>query len=190
MGWFNKKENLIEEDLPSLPELPRLPKLPEFPETDEAESKKPVQLPRFPNNSLGKKFSQETIKEAVTGKKEGEWGGQADDFVERKRMMQKPQKNREIEERFEIEKEPEKTPKFESSITKQEPIFIRVDKFEDSKKIFEQAKEKISDIEKTLREIKELREDEEKELNSWEKEMISVKENISKIDKELFSKIE
>ena len=70
-----------------------------------------------------------------------------------------------------------------------EPIFVRIDKFEDSLDIFQKVKQKISEIENTLKDIKNLKEQEEQELTSWEKEIQTVKTQIEKIDNELFSKI-
>src|SRR4030042_5039505 len=94
MGFFKKKVEKKEE-IPELPELPKLPELPEFPETKENSEERIPQLPSFPNGSLGNKFSQNTIKEAITGRKEVE-EVKADEFVEKYRggekiqMMQKP----------------------------------------------------------------------------------------------------
>ena len=75
MGWFKKKE---EKEVPSLPELPRLPELPSIRE-EGFDDFKIHQLPSFPTNALGKKFSQDTIKEAVAGEKEGEEVFDSDD---------------------------------------------------------------------------------------------------------------
>src|SRR3989344_8191665 len=79
MGLFKKKE--IKKEFRELPELPRLPELPKLPE--EFETTLP-QLPRYPKNSLNNKFSQNTIKDAISGKKEEMLG--SDEFV-RDQMM-------------------------------------------------------------------------------------------------------
>ena len=192
MGWFNKKEKKSKEEF--VPSLPKLPKLPEI--KQETKNKdQTYKLPSFPNNSIGKKFSQNTIKKAVSGKKEGEGAFKADEFKEDEtRMMQKPLKKQSTKEFSLPEKrdslEKEIPNQFETSIKEVEPIFIRIDKFEDSLHQFEKAKEKISEIEKTLKEINKINEQEEKELNSWGREMLKIKGHIEKIDKELFSKLE
>ena len=41
-----------------------------------------------------------------------------------------------------------------------------------------------------LRDIKTIKEEEEKELEGWEKEIQTIKEQIEKVDKDIFSKIE
>lgn len=73
MALFKKRDETKVKDFSKLPELPRLPELPELPENEYPDendfSGKVPQLPRFPNDSMGRKFSQNTIREAVTGKK-------------------------------------------------------------------------------------------------------------------------
>jgi hypothetical protein len=165
--------------------LPDLPRLPEFPKLDDEESRKLHQLPSFPSNSFGTKFSQDTIKEAVTGKKEG-FEADADEFGDEDeiRMMREPLKKPlteeigdEISERFERER------------NVAEPVFIRVDRFEEALKVFGQTKRKISEIERILGDIKKLKEKEDKELQSWENEVRPMRGQIEKIDRDIFSKI-
>lgn len=200
MGLF-KKRGQPEKTMPTLPELPQLPELPGF----NSENSQLPKLPSFPNNSLGDKFSQNTIKEAVAGKKEGEV--EADDFqlpdFDEDEMMQEPlskPKTKTIDE-YEEEIEEEEMPKRKSyempvrsgnytATRKAEPIFVRLDKFEESLNIFEKAKEQIGEIEHALRNIKALKEKEEEELNSWEKEIQEIKNQIEKVDQEIFSKVE
>ena len=71
-----------------------------------------------------------------------------------------------------------------------EPVFIRIDKFEESLEIFKETKSKILDIEKMLRDIKSIKEEEEKELEEWYNEVQTMKTQIERVDKDIFSKIE
>ncbi len=194
MGWFNKKE---EKEVPSLPELPKLPELPSI-EENSSDNFKIHQLPSFPTNSLGEKFSQNIIKEAVAGGKKGEEVPEADDFAEDRQMMQRPLKKLPVPEFSHLEKikgipferrTDEISEDFETSTKKAEPVFIRIDKFEESLKIFEKAKDKISEIEKMLKDIRNVKENEERELESWENEIEMIKKQIEKVDKNIFSKI-
>ncbi len=73
---------------------------------------------------------------------------------------------------------------------KAEPIFIRIDTFEESLKIFESTKNRIFEIEKMLRDIKRLKEEEEKELEMWEQEIQNLKQQIEKVDQDIFSKVD
>ncbi len=180
MGLFKKKEK--KEDVPRLPDLPKLPELPEFSDEEENPEERIPQLPSFPNNSLGNKFSQDTIKEAVTGGKE-EKEVDADDFVEEKsiQMMRKPLVREGAKKEF--------YPKMEKTRSKEpEPIFIRIDKFEEGSQTFEEVKKQISEMEKMFEEIKEVKEKEEKELDSWEEEIKQIKRKIGEIDNNIFSK--
>lgn len=182
MGLFNKKEKKGErKEIPKLPELPRLPELPEI---KESSGDKLPQLPQFPNDSLGDKFSQDTIKEAVTGKKEDNGVG-ADESAEERKM----QKMREPHVR-EVGGKKEPPTKFVRQKTKEaEPIFIRIDRFEEGAHTFEEVKRKTSEIEKMFNDIKKVKENEEKELEFLENEIKNVKEKIEQIDSNIFSQV-
>ncbi len=178
MGLFKKKET--GEEIPKLPELPRLPELPAFPRVrEESEEQLPL-LPSFPNSSLGEKFSQDTIKKAVTGRKRVE-EVEPDEFAEEEMpMMQRP-----------LVAEPRRREFYPQPVKKEEePIFIRIDKFEEGSRTFEDVKKQVAEIERTLDDVKKVKEDEEKELMSWEEEIKQIKEKLEKIDNNIFSKIE
>ncbi len=189
MGLFKKKGKDKEKKSISQesPQLPELPKLPEFPEKRKEKQSIP-KLPRFPNDSLGDKFSQDTIKQAVTGEKEGKKVS-ADEFDKRGEEMQKPSRI-ELPEPEEDLSEEREGYKFEKKHRETEPVFIRIDKFEEALKNFDKVKEQISEVEKLLTDIKSLKEEEEKELESWGKQIQNTKSRIEKIDKSIFSKIE
>lgn len=184
MGLFNKKKE-VKKEVSSLPDLPKLPKLPR----QDDEEKQIHKLPSFPSNSLGTRFSHNTIKEAVTGEEEDEL--LADDFLDKDemRMMQEPARKPLTEEIG--EKTPSRLRKLESEREKGiiEPIFIRIDRFEEALKIFNETKKKISEIERILGDIKGIKEKEENELRIWENEIRSMKGQIEKVDKDIFSKI-
>ena len=197
MGWFEKKGEK-EVRVPSLPELPELPDF-NYPndKRQKIEPRDLHQLPSLPNNSFGNKFSQNAIKDAVSGEEEDEEVFDADEFEDEGRMMQKP-----LEKKiFPIRKKSltreigeEEIPKeFEEAATrvrKAEPIFVRIDKFEDALHLFEKTSSKILEIERMLKDIKRIKDEEEKELEVWKNEIQLIKQEIEKIDKDIFSKIE
>jgi hypothetical protein len=193
MGLFGKKEEKKEGlKLPSLPKLPELPNL----ESPTPTQEPLTQLPSFPNNSFGQKFSQNTIKEAVTGKKEVEAGegiSELPTLGEAPIMQSSPAET--IEKDFPSERKimppVESRGQFnlQNRIVDQKPIFIRLDKFEESLHNFTKIKEQIMEVEELLSEIKRTKEDEEKELNEWEMEMQNIKKEIGNIDGEIFSRI-
>ena len=201
MGLFKIK--VVEErggGIPTLPELPRLPELPEMREVEIRNlDRSSLQLPSFPTNSLGEKFSQNTIKDAITGKKEDEEVLDADEFSQMEkemRMMQKPLKKQFAKEMPYPKKGgrplSRKILEYGGEIRakKIEPVFIRIDKFEESLQIFDKTKKQITEIEKMLKEIQKIKGEEERELEYWENEISSIKEQIDKVDKDIFSKIE
>ena len=196
MGLFgrNKKEEAEKE---VAMHLPALPKLPEFPVMGE-EMMQIHKLPSFPSNNLGTKFSQNTIKDAVTGEEGGDFpDDDADDFAdeEKGRMMQEPLKKPLTEEMGEkrfpsrFSSEERRFPSRTSSEVSQEPVFIRIDKFEGAMKIFNETKKKISEIESALEGIKELKDKEEREIQLWENELRLMKDKIEKVDRDIFSKV-
>lgn len=256
MGLFGKKENKAEvKKTSSTPELPELPKLPEFPPLSGAsisaspslkhEDEKLPQLPTFPNNSLGNKFTQNTIKEAVAGEKEDKEVFVAEDLPEEHiGMMQKPlikksfskdyddyeqsisgsKPEKKFSQEYEDEDMPDTEEVYERMIPaipskpvtpqkvapkptskvidsseeyavknymtkKAEPVFIRIDKFEESIKIFQDIKSQISEIEKLIKNTKEIKAKEEEELSSWEKEIQTIKNQIEKVNQDIFSRV-
>jgi len=188
MGLFkrNQREDM---EIPKLPELPDLPRLPEI-------NNKMNRLPIYPSNSFNEKFSQNAIKEAVSGEEEGdEEAWEVDEFVREQEMrtMQQPPLKKSIMKEYSEFKEQEIPSEFRH-VTKQmkkaEPLFIRIDKFEESIDSFEKIREKVSEIDKLLRDVKKVKEEEEKELNLWEEKVQIMKRQMEKIDKDLFSKVE
>ena len=187
MGLFNKKKE-VKKETSLLPDLPKLPELPELPRADD-EERQIHKLPSFPSNSLGTRFSRNTIKEAVAGEEEDELP--ADDFLDEDemRMMREPARKPLTEEIG--EEMPSRLKKLESGREKSiiEPIFIRIDRFEEALKIFNETKKKISEIDRILEDVRKIKEKEENELKTWENETRYMKEQIEKVDKDIFSKI-
>jgi hypothetical protein len=196
MALFKKRDekNLKLGDS-KLPELPQLPVLPELPENEYGEendfSGKIPQLPRFSTDSLGQKFSQNTIKEAITGKKEERvFADEFEDEKEETQMMQKPSMNfkypipKKITRDFEYDRE------ISPRRREAESIFVRMDKFQEGLNSLENAKKQISEIEKLMKNIREIKQAEEKELESWERQIQIAKSQIDKVDKSVFSRLE
>jgi len=192
MGWFGKKEKKIE--VKSSPQLSEIPKLPDLPKIGNDINELP-QLPSYPSNSLGKKLSQNVIKDAVSGDKEGEKGGfEAKGSFPRTKeitLSEPPLNSMKKTPLGKKDFSPEiRTEGFIKTRTKEaEPIFVRMDKFQESLEIFENAKKKVLEIEKYLSDVKDLREKEERELREWENEIQIIKKQFEKIDHNLFSKI-
>ena len=78
MGLFgtNKKEEKKKEEIPQIPALPKLPEFQGFGDFGYDGTAQIHKLPSFPSSSLGTKFSQNTIKEAVTGDERGDFSNE------------------------------------------------------------------------------------------------------------------
>jgi len=161
MGWFNKKEKKFERDALSLPKLPKLPEL----STLNKPFSMPLNqislptLPSYPNDSFGNKFSQNAIKDAVSGEREEREfeDREEDEFPEREEMHD----NLPLQTGFVKRKSMPSSeyPGFAASGREKnsEPLFIRMDKFEESLNIFENTKKKIAEMEEMLMNIKKIK---------------------------------
>lgn len=199
MRLFNNKKGEDVEKIPSLPELPPLPELPELPEMEdfqEFERNEIQKLPSIPSSSFGEKFSRNAIKEAVSREKGVMENQEADEFADEEeeitqRMPVSPKKRmtRELPGR-KTEEVPMDFREAARVVRESKPIFVRIDKFEESRKIFNDTKRKIMEIEKQLREIKSIKEKEDADLQAWENDIQTMKQKIDKIDQEIFSKLD
>ena len=163
-------------------------------------------------------FSGNKIKEAVSGEKEEMI--EADEFVREQMMpehfeikpsdfarlnpegkFEKFERGREQSNRLNLEF-PYKTERInqgknlelrswqEPKAKKGGQVFIKIDKFEESLKIFELTKNKIAEMEKLLKDIKELKEKEERELSYWMAEIQTIKNQTEQVERDIFSKLE
>jgi len=78
---------------------------------------------------------------------------------------------------------------FSTNQPKDEPIFVKIDKFHEALDNFNKIKEKVLEIENELKNINEIKQKEEEELKEWESEIQSIKARMNTIDNSLFSKI-
>jgi len=189
MGWFNKKGGSREENASSVPELPKIPELPRLNFSQDFSSANLPHLPSFPDNSIGKKFSQNAIKGAISGEREEKIREELADEFSEEGMMSEPPRMGLIKRNVMSQEDYRPMEKSIQRMEKVEPVFIRIDKFEESLKILDEARKKIQEMEEMLRNIKKLKEDEDKELKDWEMEVRKIKGEFEKIDRDLFSKI-
>ena len=73
--------------------------------------------------------------------------------------------------------------------TKNEEVFVKLDKFQSARKALVLAQEQVQDIANTLKRIRETKLREEQELSAWEKEILAAKTKVEEINKTLFDKI-
>lgn len=199
MNWFKKEEN--SRDTIKLPDLPKLPELPPL-DDDYMMPKGPLpQLPSYPQNSFGEKFSKSAIKEAVSGGKEEKEtdAGHFDEEDGEMHQFQNKFQTRGFDSRALMGFPKPITERRNIDIDevgdrlrlegKTEPVFVRLDKFNESLKIFENARSKVSEIESLLSDIKRKRNEEERQLGEWEREMQELKNQLENISRNVFSKV-
>jgi hypothetical protein len=199
MGWFKKgakapskkdvkskkeEENTGIDELPTLPEIPELPDISQL--STQSGMEKPQQLPKYPNDDFGNQMSQRSIKDVVLGP---------------------PDIPKEVNVAMQQRVKPPFSPKMrmtreigaksiqgialrgKTQKNDEEPLFVRIDKFEDAIKRFEDIKDKLKDAERMLGQVQQIKKQEEEELVSWEVELQTLKSQIDSLDEEIFSKI-
>ena len=187
MGWFGKKDGKREGML--LPELPKIPELPPLGKSGDFDRITLPNLPSYPNSSFGKKFSQNAIKDAVSGEEEDEIEEDfdEDEFPIKGKAALEPLPGFVKRKTLPEEEYTSRTLGFKRS--GKEPVFIRIDKYDDALRMFEDAKKKIMEMEDMLKHIKKIKEDEYRELKEWESETQKIKEDFERVNRDIFSKL-
>lgn len=175
MGLFSKKKKEQEQEVLT-PVMPPVPSSLRFPEIEEIKNTvmpiqqayserqiqmlKPISIPSITQPILPK-FSAEEIKPETEALP--------------KKVI------REIDEEYQAE----------PSIARlKEPIFVKIDKFDEALNNFEEIKKRLHESFELLEKIKNIRGKEEEEIEAWEKEIEEIKAKMFELDKELFSKVE
>jgi hypothetical protein len=178
MSFFKHKEEDDKSQLPQLPGLPDMPQLPELPQTAKKPEIQP--LPTFPRNSFGDSLGLNAIKSSVNEPTEIQFNSTPIRPEERRTIEISDIKS--MKPRVDLQNS-------NTFVSEKQPVFIKLDKFQDAVKKFEEIKSKVSEIENSLTKIKEIKEREEQELKAWEQEMQIIKDKVGNIDSSLFNKI-
>ena len=139
---------------------------------------------------MGEKFSRETIKNAIWGNEDNEPELMHHELIPRSdfESPQKPMSGEKINEKMKrISPMEEMRKNSEGNVAG--PVFVRIDRFEESLRIFRETKEKINEIEKLLEDTKNLKGKEETELSNWENEIQEMKRKIERVNSDIFSKV-
>ena len=105
------------------------------------------------------------------------------------------EESNEDEQNEEIEKEiPEeeynKIERNAASKSKNDDIFVKIDKFHSARRTLHDIREKLEEINGLLKKVRETRLREEQELAAWEKELISAKNRIQNVTENIFEKVD
>ena len=183
MFWSKKKEEVRENTQPSsktqLPELPELPELPPLMDRDFVDISKKEKLPplpAFPSSGIGDQIARQAVKQAIK---------EPEDIFNREELMAKESPL----DSYNIPEDNFKTFEMPEQKTRENSVFVRIDKYQEALLNFQEIKKQISEIENLLKEIKELRQKEEADLSEWENEVKSAKEKLARIDSSLFKKV-
>jgi hypothetical protein len=203
MGIFKRKTK--ESELPEDTQLPDLPQLPNISKDWD------IRLPAIPSitKEIDEKSNQKAIKDIINPsfKKEGMNFDNSDlgiirpqiktpmtreigneDFTQSNRSLTKSQNPIYSQQPKKQQGVQMKGQEFKQQ-GKQEPVFVRVDKYKNAIDKLQDIKQKLMEIDKLLSDVKEIKSKEDFEINEWNKEIQSAKSKIDMIDKMLFSQI-
>lgn len=204
MGLFKKKE--------AVPTIPTSPSLPPLPSIKEAPIKRDLPgLPSFPTSSKNENLNQEMVKSAVADAPSLE---ASDDKFKAPEpiVVEKPKEESKPVMQSSIPEPPKSiTPSAPESVKPQapvaspvpthlpdaptkgpkpnEPIFVRIDKFQSAQKNFNEIKSKVIEMEEVINKIKEVKSQEEEELKGWTEDVEKLKVRLSEIDGDIFSQL-
>lgn len=82
------------------------------------------------------------------------------------------------------------TPHFLKSTSKNQDIFVKIEKFQAAKRSLQTTHEHLEQIESILKKIRETKLKEEQELTTWEKDLSLAKSRIQEINENIFEKLE
>lgn len=86
--------------------------------------------------------------------------------------------NEEDEELMEEEEEVEQI--------KDKPLFIKIEKYENAMRDMEEIQNRIKDATQILNNLRQIKSEEDSEIKKWEDDLLSIKNKLIKIDKNLF----
>ena len=208
MGLFKKKEKV--------PIIPTTPSLPPLPPIKEGAAKKELPgLPSFPTSSKNENLNQEMVKSAVADMPNSEGKKKEIEVPESFQINETPKEESmtpsslpveslipELPKRIislppkaEIQKpktlivNEKLAPTLEEASKQNEPIFVRIDKFQAAQKNFEDIRSKVAEMESVLQKIKEVKAQEEDELKGWGEDTENLKSRLAEIDGDIFSQL-
>ncbi len=179
MAWFKKRED---EELSELPELPELESV--MPKTEKMEKSYLPSLPPPSSQMMSASVVKDTMnigfkplaapKEDASFKRSIEISSQSLQKFPQKAMRSTP-----------VLKEPS----LPAGLKKNEPIFVRIDKFESALEGIKNIKKKVDEMESLLTNLRQVNAKEDLELSEWEREISEIKAKIESIDADLFGKL-
>ena len=159
MSFFNRKKS--PSDMKELPELPKLPDLPPIPRAR-------TELPPLPPfNQEQADFPSRPLGSPITREID-----QLEPEIIKEIKIQRPKQ---------FVREPQEI--------SNEPIFVRIDKYQESKENLQEVKRKILEIESLLRDIRDIKSREDSQLHEWDSDIQEAKAKLDKIDKIIFQKM-
>lgn len=156
---FGKKEDDFNLGLPELPSFSDRRSLPE--------------LPSMPSTNMGNRFNNEMVKSAVMDSS-GEMGDTNNEDLSQQ------------EDYYSLMQPIENRPQRPKS---NELVWVRIDKFQEAQRDFNEVKKKVKEIDLLLREVKAINQKEDAQVTEWVRDLEKVKTLLVDVDSKVFNQI-
>jgi len=159
---IGRREN--EMDSMRLPELPSMPERRALPE-----------LPSLPSSNFGNRFNNEMVKSAVMDSS----GGMGDNMNEAPQQDDYFSMMQPIQQQAPMQQRPKPN----------ELVWVRIDKFQEAQRDFNEVKKKVKEIEMLLREVKAINQKEDAQVTEWVRDLERVKTLLIDVDSKVFNQL-
>jgi len=140
----------------------RLPELPSLPE-----KRALPELPSLPSTQMANQLNNEMVKSAVADSS-GEMVEDRGDYFSTMQPL---------------------APQVIQRAKPNELVFVRIDKFQEAQKDFNDVKKKVKEIESLLREVKAINQKEDAQVSEWVRDLDKVKSLLIEIDSRVFNQL-
>lgn len=204
---LNKLGDKMFDEEKRLPDLPTRKRFFDDFDLDGEEKEEKHPLPAFPDTPGHNQFSQAAIKDAVGEEVDESDLPELPELPEEKevRVANSKPKIVEMEEwkpeiplgmsRIEPPEESIEVPRKEDfrSLRREigsPDIFVKIDKFRNARKTFNEVKAKLNEIDDLIKRIRETKMREEQELSAWERDVQNIKSRVKDVSENIFEKVD
>ena len=153
-----------DDDSMMLPELPTLSDRRFLPE-----------LPSMPSTNFGNRFNNEMVKSAVMDSS----GGMGDNMNEAPQQEDYFSMMQPVQQQMPVQQRPKPN----------ELVWVRIDKFQEAQRDFNEVKKKVKEIEMLLREVKAINQKEDAQVSEWVRDLERVKTLLIDVDSKVFNQL-
>lgn len=168
MPFFGKKKLKEKEQTRDLADFPSFDQEIKFPE-----------FPNYESESSDTSMKEETKRFAKTKMPEFQNSYES--------LLEKPLIPRMAEEKQQVERQAMKEDDYTGrTFHEEKPLFVKIDDYESAIYTLDKIKAKLKEADRILEGLNKIRNEEEQQLEQWKRDLMTVKEKLLMIDKQLF----